>query len=527
MTINKKLDELVISSKAHPQHYMLHKYWGRKPHNLVQEYIKLFTKKGDTVLDPFMGSGGVVIESNKMSRIGIGVDLNPMACLIVNETLKKGVDYEKLKKEFNKIVDTIPEDVVRLAYTKDISGQLQLIDNAIWEHGKITRLKYYNDRKRIIKDADEFDQKTVDESKKLLEKYEKSGTILFPRDKIMAYVKRSGKNHINELFSERNLLFAAFFMTGINKVKDQTIRESLTLIFTSALPNFSSMIPGDRDTVNGKSGWQISKFWVPKVHSEKNALNTLKLRLTKYINGKKEIDNLSTDTQYKVLNQSSENLKNLPSKSVDYVFTDPPYGDSISYFALSSFWSAWVHETVDYGNEIIYDPYRNKREEDYSARLDKAFAQVHRVLKDDCYMSFTFHNRHIKFWKIVIDAVYKAGFELINVKWVDQAVSSGTQGINRKNTLKGDFVYTFKKLDKSLYEHSIVNGEKIIDNTIKRLLKTNSHVTTTKLYESLIPEIIKEQAYYDSSGKLLDIDKYIAKEYEYKLQKDGFYGWSV
>ena len=527
MTINKKLDELVISSKAHPQHYMLHKYWGRKPHNLVHEYIKLFTKKGDIVLDPFMGSGGVVIESNKMARIGIGVDLNPMACLIVSETLKSKVDYNKLKTEFNKILNSIPDDVMKLAYTKDVDGNLQLIDNAIWDHGKISRIKYYSDGKRMLKDADEYDQKTIAKAKKLLNKYEGSGTINFPRDEIMAYVKRSGKSYINELFTDRNLLFAAFFMTGIKNVKDKVIRDSLTLIFTSALPNFSSMIPGDTQTVNGKSGWQISKFWVPKVHSEKNALNTLKLRLTKYVNGKTEIDELSTDTKYKILNQSSENLKNIPSESVDYVFTDPPYGDSISYFALSSFWSAWVHDTVDYDNEIIYDPYRNKREDDYSVRLDKAFKQVHRVLKDRGYMSFTFHNRHIKFWKIVIDAVYKAGFELVNVKWVDQAVASGTQGINRKNTLKGDFVYTFRKLNRSLYEHKVVNGEKIIDSTLEKILKNNIHVTTAKLYESLIPEIIKDQAYYGSDGKLLDIDKYIAKKYVYKIQKDGYYGWSV
>lgn len=527
MTINKKLDDLTISSKSHPQHYMLHKYWGRKPHNLVRDYIELFTKTGDTVLDPFMGSGGAVIESNKLKRIGIGVDLNPMACLIVNETLKKELDFDKLVKEFNNIVNGIPDEVNKLAYTKDKNGQFQLIDNAIWEHGKISRIKYYQDKKRNIKDADEYDQLTVITATKLLAKYEKSGMISFPRDEIMTYVRRSGKHHINELFTDRNLLFAAFFMTGVKKVKNKHIRESLTLIFTSALPNFSSMIPGDINTVNGKSGWQISKFWVPQIHSEKNALNTLKLRLTKFINSKKEIDELSTDTSYKIMNQSSENLKNIPPKSVDYVFTDPPYGDSISYFALSSFWSSWVHESVDYNNEIIYDPYRNKREEDYSRRLDRAFKQVHRVLKDKKYMSFTFHNRHIKFWKIVIDAVYKTGFQLVNVKWVDQAVASGTQGINRKNTLRGDFVYTFRKINESLYENNIVSGEKIIDETIEKLLEKNSHVTTAKLYESLIPEIIKNQAYYDSDGKLLDIDKYIAKKYVYTLQGDGYYGWTI
>src|SRR5690606_8303160 len=142
--------------------------------------------------------------------------------------------------------------------------------------------------------------------------YESNGIISYPKDEIMAYVKRSGKSYINELFSERNLLLASFFIAGIRKVKDESIRGALTIIFTSALPNISSMIPGDLNTVNGKSGWQISKFWVPKVHAEKNAINTFKLRLTKYINGKKDIDSLSTNTKYAIYNQSSENLENIP-----------------------------------------------------------------------------------------------------------------------------------------------------------------------------------------------------------------------
>ena len=29
-----------IPAKAHPAHYMMHKYWGRKSHNVISEYIK-------------------------------------------------------------------------------------------------------------------------------------------------------------------------------------------------------------------------------------------------------------------------------------------------------------------------------------------------------------------------------------------------------------------------------------------------------------------------------------------------------
>ena len=62
------LSNIKLDASTHPQHYLIHKYWGRKPHNIISSYIKIFTDKGDKVLDPFIGSGGVVIESNKIGR---------------------------------------------------------------------------------------------------------------------------------------------------------------------------------------------------------------------------------------------------------------------------------------------------------------------------------------------------------------------------------------------------------------------------------------------------------------------------
>lgn len=528
MQVEEKLEQLSVVPQAHPSYYMLHKYWGRKPHNLLDDYINLFTKKGDTVLDPFMGSGGVPIESNKLERKAIGIDLNPMACFITETTLLTGIDYDDLRQKFEDVIDSIPEDVIDLTYTTGEDGNDWLIDNAVWEEGKLVRIKYYRDTVRMIKDADEADIARAELAKEVLKKYEDLGYISYPKDKIMDYVKRSGKEYINELFTERNLLIAAFVITGINKINDKKIRDVLLLVFSSALPNFSSMIPADKKTVNGKSGWQISKFWVPKVHAEKNAINTLRMRLEKIINGKQDVEKLLTETEYKISNTSSEKISFLDDETVDYVFTDPPYGDSISYFALSSFWSTWLNHTVDYKNEIIIDPYRNKREKDYSVRLDKVFKEVYRVLKKNSYMSFTFNNRHVKYWKIVIDAVYSAGFDLINVKWVDQPVASGTQGLNRKNTLKGDFVYTFKKLDKPCeFSDDHKNGEQIILDTIKEFTKKQKYVTTADLYEKLIPRIIKERAYYGSDDKLLDIDKFIAKTFNYEEQPDGKFGWTL
>lgn len=60
-------------AKTHPPMYYIHKYWARKPHNVVGEYIEYHSKKGEIVVDPFCGSGlsrccGFQQEKNSVSN---------------------------------------------------------------------------------------------------------------------------------------------------------------------------------------------------------------------------------------------------------------------------------------------------------------------------------------------------------------------------------------------------------------------------------------------------------------------------
>lgn len=60
------------------------------PEELPEWFIKLFTKKTDIVLDPFMGSGTTLIVANRMRRNSIGIDVVPEY-------------YEMVKKQLNPI----------------------------------------------------------------------------------------------------------------------------------------------------------------------------------------------------------------------------------------------------------------------------------------------------------------------------------------------------------------------------------------------------------------------------------------
>ncbi|HEU4391268.1 MAG TPA: DNA methyltransferase, partial [Blastocatellia bacterium] len=51
-------------------------YWGNFVPQIPHQLILRFTRKGDWVLDPFVGSGTTLIECRRLGRNGVGVDLN-------------------------------------------------------------------------------------------------------------------------------------------------------------------------------------------------------------------------------------------------------------------------------------------------------------------------------------------------------------------------------------------------------------------------------------------------------------------
>src|ERR1017187_1817180 len=61
------------------RHYGVHPYFTRRPANVVRAYIERFSSEGDTVLDPFGGTGVTAIEAFLLGRNAIHNDLNPFA----------------------------------------------------------------------------------------------------------------------------------------------------------------------------------------------------------------------------------------------------------------------------------------------------------------------------------------------------------------------------------------------------------------------------------------------------------------
>ena len=104
VTINFRKLVSEIKSTDRATHF-IHKYPAKMLQHIPYYLFKnnIFSRKGDTVFDPFMGSGTVLLEGILASRKVIGADINPLAVLITKVKTRQ-YDIEVLETELNKII---------------------------------------------------------------------------------------------------------------------------------------------------------------------------------------------------------------------------------------------------------------------------------------------------------------------------------------------------------------------------------------------------------------------------------------
>lgn len=104
----------------------LHPYFAKFPDKIPRNFILGLSKSGDTVLDPFCGSGTTLVEALLNERNAIGIDTNPIACLI--SRVKTSPPTESELALLNRIKSEI------LANTSAFYGQHTLDDSAIIDY---------------------------------------------------------------------------------------------------------------------------------------------------------------------------------------------------------------------------------------------------------------------------------------------------------------------------------------------------------------------------------------------------------
>ena len=97
-----------ISTKEYTHGF--HQYPARMHPEIAKRLIEKYAiKSSDIVFDPFMGSGGVLVESMLHGNNSVGIDLNPFAVLLT-EVKTIPIDSKKLEDTFNQIITNSKKD---------------------------------------------------------------------------------------------------------------------------------------------------------------------------------------------------------------------------------------------------------------------------------------------------------------------------------------------------------------------------------------------------------------------------------
>lgn len=117
----------------------------------------------------------------------------------------------------------------------------------------------------------------------------------------------------------------------------------------------------------------------------------------------------------------------IPDDSVDYIFTDPPFGDNLAYAELNFLIEAWHRVFTNMKPEAIMSDTQKKALTEYQDLIRRCFKEYHRVLKPGRWMTVVFHNSQNTVWNAIQEAIRSAGFVIADVRTLDKKQGSFNQ----------------------------------------------------------------------------------------------------
>ncbi len=447
----------------------MHKYWSKKPYNLIASYIKRFSSPGDIVLDSFCGSGVTVTESVRFKRRSIGIDINPVALLITKMGLSR-VDIQSLQKEFDVLRKDTKPIIDALYWTEcpTCRNTNTVVTHTIWEKRHPKEVWYAcvqcGIRKGVKTGSDE-DLQAAYRPTELPGWY--SSERLIENSRINA---KAGMR-VSDLFTPRALVGLSWLLQRIRQIEDGDIRSVLEFCFNATLPQASKMVfvirrrgkkTGSNSKERAEVGSWVIGYWTPPEHFEINVWRCFENRFRRVKKGKKEVnaivpesatryfgfDDLYQATEGYWIEQGTATDLPIPTSTIDYALIDPPHGNRIPYLELSLMWNSWLGFECDWEEEIVISESKSRRKdiEDYRKRIATSICELWRVLKPEKYASIVFNSLDDETWLSLVNACLVAGFVIQEIRPLAYSANSVVQD-TRKQALKTDFVITCQKRD--------------------------------------------------------------------------------
>ncbi|MCS3902091.1 16S rRNA G966 N2-methylase RsmD [Methylohalomonas lacus] len=241
-----------------------------------------------------------------------------------------------------------------------------------------------------------------------------------------------GITHLHHFYTRRNLIVFAR-LWELTEDYDSGLRDALRfwlLSYNAAHATIMTRVvakSGQKDLVVTSA--QPGVLYVSGLPVEKNLFAGLQRKLKTIAEAFSVVHGRSGKVE--VL-QASSCAVDLPDGSIDYVFTDPPFGGNIPYAEISFINEAWLGDYTNRAEEIIVSNSQRKTLKEYQELFTTALSEVRRILKPHGQATLVFHSASADVWNALQAAYSDAG---LNVECA--GVLNKTQGSFKQVTSSG------------------------------------------------------------------------------------------
>lgn len=254
----------------------------------------------------------------------------------------------------------------------------------------------------------------------------------FPGRQTNKLINGSGISYICHMYTQRALFAYGYLWQQELSSQKHT---SLFRFCLSAINNYISRKQGYFGGGGGVSG----TLFTPSLHIERNVFDVLRRKLKKLRKlALKEVGPVCVSTQ------SIVDLRNVPGGTIDYIFTDPPFGESLQYAELNMFVEAWLRVRTVIEEDCVINYVHKKDLPFYSHMMLGAFNEYARLLKGGRWITIEFHNSQNAVWSAIQQAIESSGLVVADVRVLDKQQRS-FNAVNRAGAVDQDLVISAYK----------------------------------------------------------------------------------
>jgi DNA modification methylase len=249
-----------------------------------------------------------------------------------------------------------------------------------------------------------------------------------------------GLTHIHHFYTKRNLYINSCIKDKIEKVENVRVKKLLLFGFNNVQQRHCKL-NAMRFNVSFPSNVTSGTLYLPSMVRENNIFDQLK---NKYVKRLLPVFKKIISKNVAVSTGSALSQSMLPDNSVDYIFTDPPFGDNLNYSELNFIWEAWLKVITCNKTEAVVNKVQGKGILEYQELMTQSFREYYRILKPNRWMTVEFSNSKASVWNAIQEAIQKAGFVIANVSALDKKQGS-FKAVTTTTAVKQDLVISAYK----------------------------------------------------------------------------------